>query len=138
MRASGEYEPMRISETERTGSGHSSGPAPGPDYGPGPTLAQLLALVAAGTLDVVVAPCGTDVPVSDVVLHDPGEERDERTWAVTGLVLLVVGVEAASPEAVDVLRAADRAGAAAVVMRRGTRGPRAALLEAAERGVRPC
>ncbi|WP_406145107.1 PucR family transcriptional regulator [Streptomyces sp. NBC_01012] len=125
---------MRISETERTGSGHSSGPAPGPDYGPGPTLAQLLALVAAGTLDVVVAPCGTDVPVSDVVLHDPGEERDERTWAVTGLVLLVVGVEAASPEAVDVLRAADRAGAAAVVMRRGTRGPRAALLEAAERG----
>lgn len=101
---------------------------------PGPTLAQLLALIAAGTLDVVVAPCGTGVPVSDVVLHDSGEERDEDAWAATGLVLLAVGVEVASPEAVDVLRAADRAGAAAVVMRRGARGPRAALLEAAERG----
>ncbi|MEU2682036.1 helix-turn-helix domain-containing protein [Streptomyces sp. NPDC007107] len=105
---------------------------PGP--GPGPTLAQLLALIAAGTLDVVVAPCGTGVPVSDVVLHDPGEERDEEVWAATGLVLLAVGVDVASADAVDVLRAADRAGAAAVVMRRGTRGPRTALLEAAERG----
>ncbi|MEV8225943.1 helix-turn-helix domain-containing protein [Streptomyces sp. NPDC079167] len=102
--------------------------------GPGPTLAQLLALIAAGTLDVVVAPCGTGVPVSDVVLHDPGEERDEEMWAATGLVLLAVGVEVAAPEAVDVLRAADRAGAAAVVMRHGARGPRTALLEAAERG----
>lgn len=100
----------------------------------GPTLAQLLALIAAGTLDVVVAPHGTGVRVSDVVLHDPGEERDEEAWAATGMVLLAVGVEVASPEAVDVLRAADRAGAAAVVMRRGTRGPRTALLEAAERG----
>ncbi|WP_405666039.1 helix-turn-helix domain-containing protein [Streptomyces sp. NBC_01166] len=109
---------MRISETD----------------GFGPTLAQLLALIAAGTLDVVVAPCGTGVPVSDVVLHDPGEERDEEVWVATGLVLLAVGVEVASPDAVDVLRAADRAGAAAVVMRRGTRGPRTALLEAAERG----
>ncbi|MFI6948294.1 PucR family transcriptional regulator [Streptomyces sp. NPDC050422] len=103
-----------------------------PDHGT--TLAQLLALIAAGTLDVVVAPCGTGVPVSDVVLHDTGEERDEEAWAATGLVLLAVGVEVASPEAVDVLRAADRAGAAAVVMRRGARGPRTVLLEAAERG----
>ncbi|MFI6960203.1 PucR family transcriptional regulator [Streptomyces sp. NPDC050255] len=100
----------------------------------GPTLAQLLALIAAGTLDVVVAPHGTGVRVCDVVLHDPGEERDEEAWVATGMVLLAVGVEVASPEAVDVLRAADRAGAAAVVMRRGTRGPRTALLEAAERG----
>lgn len=103
-----------------------------PDHGT--TLAHLLALLAAGTLDIVVAPHGTGVPVSDVVLHDAGEERDEEAWAATGLVLLAVGVEAASPEAVDVLRAADRAGAAAVVMRRGARGPRTALLEAAERG----
>ncbi|MGW6204755.1 PucR family transcriptional regulator [Streptomyces sp. NPDC055089] len=100
----------------------------------GPTLAQLLALIAAGTLDVVAAPQGTGVRVRDVLLHDPGEERDEEAWAATGMVLLAVGVEVASPEAVDVLRAADRAGAAAVVMRRGTRGPRTALLEAAERG----
>uniref|UniRef100_A0AAU3GNV5 Helix-turn-helix domain-containing protein n=1 Tax=Streptomyces sp. NBC_01401 TaxID=2903854 RepID=A0AAU3GNV5_9ACTN len=125
---------MRISETDRTDQGPGPDHSPGSGPGPGPTLAQLIALVAAGTLDVVVAPCGTDVPVSDVVLHDPGEERDEEAWAATGLVLLAVGVEAASPEAVDVLRAADRAGAAAVVMRRGARGPRTALLEAAERG----
>ncbi|MET7644320.1 helix-turn-helix domain-containing protein [Streptomyces sp. NPDC005426] len=111
---------MRIAESDR--------PAPGP------TLAQLLALLPSGTLDVVMAPCGTGVPVSDVVLHDSGEERDEEAWAATGLVLLAVGVEVASPEAVDVLGAADRAGAAAVVMRRGARGPRTALLEAAERG----
>ncbi|NDZ79173.1 PucR family transcriptional regulator, partial [Streptomyces sp. SID10853] len=91
--------------------------------GHAPTLAQLLAMIAAGTLDVVVAPRGTGVPVSDVVLHDTGEERDEEIWAATGLVLLAVGVEAASPEAVGVLRAADRAGAAAVVMRPGRRGP---------------
>lgn len=100
----------------------------------GPTLAQLLALIAEGTLDVVVAPRGTGVPVRDVALHDPGEERDEGAWAATGMVLLAVGVDVASSDAVDVLRAADRAGAAAVVLRRGSRAPRAALLEAAERG----
>ena len=111
---------MRIPESERPPTG--------------PTLEQLLALIATGTLDVVAAPCGTGIPVSDVVLHDPGEERDEEAWAATGLILLAVGVEVSSPEAVDVLCAADRAGAAAVVMRRGARGPRAALLEAAERG----
>ncbi|WP_153182884.1 helix-turn-helix domain-containing protein, partial [Streptomyces sp. E5N298] len=54
--------------------------------------------------------------------------------AASGLILLAVGVDAASPEAIDVLRGADRAGAAAVVLRRGTRGPRTALLEAAASG----
>ncbi|MFE6975757.1 PucR family transcriptional regulator [Streptomyces sp. NPDC057682] len=102
--------------------------------GQGATLAQLLALIAPGTLDVVAAPLTTAVPALDVVLHDAGEDRDEDSWAATGLVLLAVGVEAGSPEAADVLRAADRAGAAAVVVRRGGRGPRASLVEAAERG----
>ncbi|MFD7495608.1 PucR family transcriptional regulator [Streptomyces sp. NPDC059832] len=101
---------------------------------PGPSLEQILGLIAPGMLDVVVAPRGTGVPVTDVALHDPGEERDDGTWAAAGLILLAVGVEVASPDAVDVLRGADRAGAAAVVMRRGDRGPRAALLEAAGRG----
>ncbi|MEU0625989.1 helix-turn-helix domain-containing protein [Streptomyces sp. NPDC005989] len=116
----------------------------------GPSLEQILGLIDPGMLDVVVAPRGTGVPVTDVVLLDPGEEREDEggaecgdggperleggTRAAAGPVLLAVGVEVASPEAVDVLRAADRAGAAAVVMRRGTRGPRAALLEAAGRG----
>ncbi|MCX4846561.1 PucR family transcriptional regulator [Streptomyces sp. NBC_00893] len=101
----------------------------------GPSLERILRLIDPGMLDVVVAPLGTGVPVTDVVLHDPGEEReDDGARAAAGLVLLAVGVEAASPGALDVLRAADRAGAAAVVMRRGARGPRAELVEAAGRG----
>ncbi|WP_406159556.1 helix-turn-helix domain-containing protein [Streptomyces sp. NBC_01005] len=101
----------------------------------GPSLERILGLIDPGMLDVVVAPRGTGVPVTDVVLHDPGEEReDDGARAATGLILLAVGVEAASPEALDVLRAADRAGAAAVVMRPGARGPRAELVEAAGRG----
>ncbi|MGW9117578.1 PucR family transcriptional regulator [Streptomyces sp. NPDC055663] len=121
----------------------------------GPSLEQILGLIDPGMLDVVVAPRGTGVPVTDVVLLDPGEEREDEgtgtghgaggedgdaerleggTRAAPGPVLLAVGVEVASPEALDVLRAADRAGAAAVVLRRGARGPRATLLEAAGRG----
>lgn len=101
----------------------------------GPSLERILGLIDPGMLDVVVAPRGTGVPVTDVVLHDPGEEReDDGARAAAGLILLAVGVEAASPEALDVLRAADRAGAAAVVMRPGARGPRAELVEAAGRG----
>ncbi|WP_109031117.1 PucR family transcriptional regulator [Streptomyces rubrogriseus] len=99
-----------------------------------PSLEQILRLIAPGMLDVVVAPRGSGVPVADVVLYDPGEERDDGTWAASGLILLAVGVDAASPEAIDVLRGAERAGAAAVVLRRGARGPRAALLEAAASG----
>ncbi|MDV9197343.1 PucR family transcriptional regulator, partial [Streptomyces sp. Wh19] len=79
----------------------------------GPSLERILGLIDPGMLDVVVAPRGTGVPVTDVVLHDPGEEReDDGAPAAAGLILLAVGVEAASPEALDVLRAADRAGAA--------------------------
>ncbi|MFF2958077.1 PucR family transcriptional regulator [Streptomyces sp. NPDC057963] len=101
-----------------------------------PSLEQILGLIAPGMLDVVVAPRGTGVPVADVALHDAGEDRDDaaRPVPAAGLILLAVGVEAASPEAVDVLRDADRAGAAAVVLRRGGRGPRAALVEAARQG----
>ncbi|MGW0345064.1 PucR family transcriptional regulator [Streptomyces anthocyanicus] len=99
-----------------------------------PSLEQILRLIAPGMLDVVVAPRGSGVPVADVVLHDPGEERDDGTWAASGLILLAVGVDVAAPEAIDVLRGAEQAGAAAVVLRRGARGPRAALLEEAASG----
>ncbi|MGW2178024.1 PucR family transcriptional regulator [Streptomyces sp. NPDC001732] len=107
-----------------------------PDRQPaGPSLEQLLALISPGTLDVVVAPRGTGVPVSDVALHDPEEEReDDDARTAPGTILLAVGVEVAAPGAMDVLRGAERAGAAAVVMRRGGRGPRAALVEAAGLG----
>ncbi|MYS75103.1 PucR family transcriptional regulator, partial [Streptomyces sp. SID5926] len=58
-----------------------------------PSLEQILRLIAPGMLDVVVAPRGSGVPVADVVLYDPGEERDDGTWAASGLILLAVGVD---------------------------------------------
>lgn len=114
-----------------------------PTHGPdrrdaGPSLEQILGLIAPGMLDVVVAPRGTGVAVADVALHDPGEERDDGTWAASGLILLAVGVEVASPEALDVLRGADRAGAAAVVMRRGDRGRGPRWWRPRAWGVRRC
>ena len=96
----------------------------------GPTLAQVLRQTGPGVLDVAVAPRGTDVPVSDVVLHDPGDALDGSRTA-PGLVLLAVGLETTSREAAEVLRAAGRAGATAVVMRCVERGVRPALAEAA-------
>ncbi|MYR61077.1 PucR family transcriptional regulator, partial [Streptomyces sp. SID625] len=87
-----------------------------------PTLAHLLALAGPGMLDVVAAPLGTDVPVADVVVHDVGEDRDDG-WTAPGHVLLTPGASADSPEAADVLCAADRAGATAVVLRSGARRP---------------
>ncbi|MFC4333523.1 PucR family transcriptional regulator [Streptomyces andamanensis] len=107
-------------------------PEPTPHPG-GPTLAHLLTLAGPGMLDVVAAPLGTDVPVADVVVHDVGEDRDDD-WAAPGHVLLTLGTSADSPEAADVLRAADRAGATAVVLRSGARRPPAALAAAAARG----
>ncbi|CAM5278391.1 PucR family transcriptional regulator OS=Streptomyces tendae OX=1932 GN=GUR47_23995 PE=3 SV=1 [Streptomyces tendae] len=57
----------------------------------GPSLEQILGLVAPGMLDVAVAPRGSGVPVADVALYDPGEDRDDDTWAASGLILLAVG-----------------------------------------------
>ncbi|MEW2295803.1 helix-turn-helix domain-containing protein [Streptomyces sp. NPDC006743] len=99
----------------------------------GPTLAHLLTLAGPGLLDVVAAPLGTDVPVAEVTVHDVGEERDDD-WTAPGHVLLTPGTPADSPEAVDVLRAAERAGAAALVLRPGARRPRTALAEAVAQG----
>ncbi|MFB7596399.1 PucR family transcriptional regulator [Streptomyces sp. NPDC056160] len=107
-----------------------SEPTPHPG---GPTLAHLLALAGPGLLDVVAAPLGTDVPVADVAVHDVGEDRGDD-WTAPGHVLLTLGTSADCPEAVDVLRAADRAGAGAVVLRTGPRRQRADLVEAAARG----
>lgn len=99
----------------------------------GPTLSQVLRQAGSGVLDVAVAPRGTDVPVTDVVLHDPGDALGGPGEA-SGLILLAVGLEATSPEAEEAVRAADRAGAAAVVMRCGAQGVRPALAEVAARG----
>ncbi|MBP0460744.1 PucR family transcriptional regulator, partial [Streptomyces montanisoli] len=58
----------------------------------------------------------------------------DGAWTAPGLVLLGVGLDAGSPDAREVLRAADRAGATAVVMRCGTEEVPHALAEAARKG----
>ncbi|MGW0658511.1 PucR family transcriptional regulator [Streptodolium elevatio] len=123
---------------------------PRTDPGP-PTLSHVLAVVGTDVLELVHAPRGTGVPVRGVALYDAGEavwdreqqeqrERQEKEPADAagrhssdGLLLLAVGVDVASAAAPDVLLAADRAGAAAVVMRRGALPAGAALSATARR-----
>lgn len=115
--------------------------APGPGEPGPPTLGRVLDLVGGGVLDVVRAPHGLATPVRGVALYDAGEPTweaapDAASTALParGLLLLAVGVDVAEAAAPDVLLAADRAGAAAVVMRRGALPPTRALTETA-RGV---
>ncbi|MEU0934757.1 helix-turn-helix domain-containing protein [Embleya sp. NPDC005971] len=86
------------------------------------TLAGVLDLIEPGILDVVVAPRGTEVPVSGVALYDLGDEPADGT-ALAGAILLAVGVDPHGPGAVEAVRAARRAGASALVLRRGAAGP---------------
>ncbi|MET8473217.1 helix-turn-helix domain-containing protein [Streptomyces sp. NPDC006422] len=88
-----------------------------PAAGGGPTLAQVVGVVGQDVVQVVRAPCGTDVAVGGVGVFDAGESLQER-----GRVLIAVGVDTSDPAAAEVLRAADRAGAAALVVRRGAEG----------------
>ncbi|WTW92612.1 helix-turn-helix domain-containing protein [Streptomycetaceae bacterium NBC_01309] len=104
--------------------------APGTDPGP-PTLSHVLAVVGGDALELVHAPRGTGVPVRGVALYDADEAAERHTS--DGLLLLAVGVDVASAAAPDVLLAADRAGAAAVVMRRGALPAGTALSATARR-----
>ncbi|MGW1991409.1 PucR family transcriptional regulator [Embleya sp. NPDC001921] len=97
------------------------------------TLDGVLALVGDEVLEVVYAPQGTDVPVSGVELFDPEDDYGEGNGRGRDQVLLAVGVHAASSDAVTVLAAARRAGAAAVVLRGGPAPLAATLLAATER-----
>ncbi|MGW2340214.1 PucR family transcriptional regulator [Streptomyces sp. NPDC001661] len=98
-----------------------------PAAGGGPTLAQVVEVVGQDVVQVVRAPCGTDVAVGGVGVFDAGESLQER-----GRVLIAVGVDTADPAAAEVLRAADRAGAAALVVRRGAEGVSPLLGEVAD------
>jgi hypothetical protein len=124
---------------ERPSSGGvPSGGEPGP-----PTLSHVLAVVGGDALDVVHAPRGLAVPVRGVALYDAGEHAWDSAGpgaastagphGAHGLLLLAVGVDVASAAAPDVLLAADRIGAAGVVMRRGALAPGSALLATARR-----
>ncbi|MGP3977757.1 PucR family transcriptional regulator [Streptomyces sp. 8N114] len=99
---------------------HEPHPAP-------PTLASLLATGAGEALELVTAPRGTGVPVRGVGVFDAGE-----IFTAHGQVLLAAGVDDSSDVAPLVLRSAARAGAVAVVVRRGASGPARRLLEVAE------
>ncbi|MFD8525025.1 PucR family transcriptional regulator [Streptomyces capillispiralis] len=76
----------------------------------GPTLEQLLAVMGAGVLEPGPAPRGPGAVVEGVMVLDPLEPGRSR-----GQVLLAVGVDPQSAAAVDVVRQAAGAGAAAVV-----------------------
>ncbi|MEW2219087.1 helix-turn-helix domain-containing protein [Streptomyces sp. NPDC006990] len=91
-----------------------------------PTLASLLATAPGEALDLLAAPRGSHVPVHGVGVFDAGE-----TFAAHGQVLLAPGTDDSSDTAPLVLRSAARAGAAAVVVRRGATGADPQLLEAA-------
>jgi hypothetical protein len=79
----------------------------------GPTLGDLIDSVGVGVLDVLIAPRGVDVVIGEAVIYDTAE-----AWAGgAGDVLLGVGVDAASHQAVDLVRRAGDAGAAAVVLK---------------------
>ncbi|MER5439789.1 helix-turn-helix domain-containing protein [Streptomyces sp. NPDC002790] len=98
-----------------------------PASGGGPTLAQVVDVVGRDIVQVVRAPCGTDLTVGGVGVFDAGESLQER-----GRVLIAVGVDTSDPAAAEVLRAADRAGAAALVVRRGAEGVAPLLGEVAD------
>ncbi|POX41105.1 DNA-binding protein [Streptomyces sp. Ru73] len=100
-------------------------PASGP-HGGAPSLAQVLGVGGMDLVEVVRAPRGTDVAVRGVGVFDAGE-----TLEAAGQVLVAVGVDTSSAEAAGVLRAAARAGAAALIMRRGAEGISEGLLAAA-------
>ncbi|MGI5348291.1 PucR family transcriptional regulator [Streptomyces sp. CA-250714] len=105
----------------------SPAPAGSPVPPASPTLASLLATGAGEALELVKAPRGTGVPVRGVGVFDAGE-----IFAAHGQVLLAAGVDDSSDVAPLVLRSAARAGAVAVVVRRGASGPTRRLLEVAE------
>lgn len=111
-------------------STHESG-----DRSAGPTLAQVLAAIEPAALDVVATPGGTDVTVTAVVLYDLGDEHPHPSEAPPpGAILLAVGVDAGRREAVDAVYAAQRAGACAVVLRRGADDVHPDVVAAARRG----
>ncbi len=107
----------------------SDDPSASGSYSGVPSLGQVLEVGGTEAVEVVRAPRGMDVPVRGVGVFDAGE-----TLEAAGQVLVAVGVDTSSEEAPRVLRDAARAGAAALVMRRGSAGVSERLLAQAEEG----
>ncbi|MFJ1704059.1 PucR family transcriptional regulator [Kitasatospora sp. NPDC088346] len=93
-------------------------------------LRHLLMSLGEPLVELQAAPAGLDVPVRDVAILDP---EDEAT-AAAGELVLAIGARGRA--ALPALRAAGRAGAAAVAVKLDAPGQAAALREAAtEAGV---
>ncbi|MCW3002451.1 MAG: putative transcriptional regulator, PucR family [Conexibacter sp.] len=86
-------------------------PPTGVDSPGRPTLHDVLEHFTGGLVDIVCAPRGVAVPVSEPVIHDSAE--DYRV--ASGDIVLAVGVEARDAHAPTLLADAAAAGAAAVV-----------------------
>ncbi|MEU6118070.1 helix-turn-helix domain-containing protein [Streptomyces sp. NPDC047117] len=97
--------------------------------GGAPSLGEVLGVGGMELVEVVRAPRGLDVAVRGVGVFDAGE-----TWEAAGQVLVAVGVDTSADDAPRVLRDAARAGAAALVMRRGADGVSERLVAAADEG----
>ncbi|MFJ7078906.1 PucR family transcriptional regulator [Streptomyces sp. NPDC098781] len=96
------------------------------------TLERLLSVVGRGSLEVYSAPRGLTIEVQGVAVWDPQEPRP-----APGQVVLAVGMEPQSLDAADLVRAAGRCGAAAVIFRHVRSGVSTATLHhaAADAGV---
>jgi hypothetical protein len=76
-------------------------------------LSDLLEPLGSVVLDVVVAPSGLAVPVGEPLIYDPAGGE----LATADDLLLGVGVDAASPEALDLLEHARQVGASGVILK---------------------
>ncbi|MFI6445234.1 PucR family transcriptional regulator [Kitasatospora sp. NPDC050543] len=106
------------------------GPSAAPAPGGGIPLRRLLMSLGEPLVELQAAPAGLDVPVRDVAILDP----EDQATAAPGELVLAIGARGRA--ALPALRAAGRAGAAAVAVKLDAPGQADALREAAaEAGV---
>src|SRR5262249_50076175 len=77
------------------------------------SLESLLANLGHDVVQIVASPNGLDVPVRDLVIYDP----TERSAIAAGAVVLAVGVQPETAQSDTMVKAAVRAGAAAIVFK---------------------
>ena len=92
------------------------------------TVGELVETVGVGVVEVVAAPRGLDIPITDTVIYDP----DEDTVAREGDIVLAVGIDVSRAEGRALLRGAGEAGAAAVVVKLRSDAQHSAAVGAAE------
>lgn len=84
-----------------------------PDQAPRATVSTLIAALGGELVDVLAAPHGLDMPAGDPVVFD----RVGPLVTAPGDLMLAVGIHPGSPDALDVVDAARRAKAAAVLVK---------------------